>query len=65
MSLSVLPGHLICSVTFNSSGLYDPNLHCVDSKRKQLHTQSPSVRLEEGQRVFEGPGEGISFFIFP
>lgn len=65
MSLSVLPGHLICSVTFSSSGLYNLNFHCTDSKGKQLHAQSPSVRLKEGQQSSEGPGEGISFSISP
>lgn len=52
MSSSVLPGHLIYSVTFNSPGLYsDLNFHRTDSKGKHPHTRSTCVLLEEGQGV--------------
>lgn len=65
MSSSVLPGHLIYSVTFNSPGLYsDLNFHRTDSKGKHPHTRSTCVMLEDGQGGLGGPGEDISSLSF-
>lgn len=38
MSLSVLPGRLIYSVTFTSNGLYYLDFYHVDSKEKHDNT---------------------------